>query len=68
MKELVIERMFCDRTIWMELIVKKAKTPGSEKEIYQNSILKDIDKFNQRIRNIQEQLSDKEFLLKTIMR
>lgn len=44
----------------MELIVKNAKAPSSEKEIYQKSILKDIEKYNQRIRNIQEQLSDKE--------
>ena len=37
---------------------KKYKSARSEKEIYQKSILRDIEKYNQRIKNIQEQLPD----------
>jgi site-specific DNA recombinase len=51
------EQWFCSTD---GVYCKNAKNPSSEKEIYQKSILRDIEKYNQRIKSIQEQLSDKE--------
>ncbi len=44
----------------LELIIKDSEKPNSEKELMQKGLLRDIEKYKQRIRNIQEQLADKE--------